>query len=648
MKHPKEPNEFLDFPLQTWSRLKWACSSWGIVVAIVLSSPLTVAAAETKSVLILYSNESFLPANISLGNALVDQMRRGFPERIEFFSEFLDLVRFHGDSHLSRTADMLREKYHGRDFDLVISAGPQALNLLADQRHSLFPDVPVVFTGVREESVTWGELNGATGIFMKLDPVPTLDLAMQLQPQTRRIVVVSGASDFDRAWDDLARQRFRNYESRLEFTYLSGLSMPTLLERLRDLPPDAVVIFLTFFTDGEGEYFLSADAAKLVADASAVPVYGPYDTYMGTGIVGGCMDTFDEVGRETGDLALRILAGEKPESIDPCLPGKDVSIVDCRQLARWELSEDRLPARSEMRFRQSSLWKEHRSSVLAATLVLALQAALLIGLLFERRNRILAELVADETRRELTHASRLATVGELTASIAHEIHQPLGAILSNADTAEMLIDSSPDSMDELRQILEDIRQDDLRACEVIERLRALMRNRELELQAVEPNELIENVIRLIHREAKRRDVAVHTELAPGGPLVIADKVHLQQVLLNLLLNGMEAISEMNQPKTLFVQTQLQSDKLEFLVQDSGPGIPTERRSRLFDPFFTTKKQGMGLGLSIARTLVEAHGGRIWVDDSCQIGFGLRFTVPLAQKPSNEITQFARLPREQTE
>ncbi|TWT94705.1 sensor histidine kinase [Stieleria varia] len=645
---PSEGNAYRGSVLQAGRVSRRVCNFGILIVAFLLSTFDIAGAGEAKSVLILYSNESFLPANISLGNALVDQMRGATPTRVELFSEFLDLIRFPGDAHQSRTADMLRQKYSNLQIDLLVTVGPQALSFLAGQRDVLFPDVPVVFTGVREDNVTWRELKSATGILMRLDPVPTLDLAMQLQPTTRRVVVVTGASGFDRSWDALARERFGSYEDRLEFTYFSGLPMQTLLENVRGLQSDTVVIFLSGFTDGAGEYFLSADAASLVAGASAVPVYGPYDTYIGTGIVGGHMSTFDQVGRETGRLGLRILAGEAPKNIAPYLPGNGVAVVDCRQLTRWGLSEDRLPPHSDLRFRQPSPWEEYRNLVLSAVVVLALQSVLLVGLLIERRNRVRAELEADETRRELTHASRLATVGELTASIAHEINQPLGAILNNADAAEMLLDSSPDTLDEVRQILEDIRQDDLRASEVIGRLRALLRNREIEFQKIDPHDLIDDVLRLIQREASRREVAIHTTLASGTPMVTGDKVHLQQVLLNLLLNGMEAMSELEHAKKLIVQTRIVGSEMEIAVQDSGPGISKDICARLFDPFFTTKKEGMGLGLSIARTLVEAHGGRIWAEGESGNGVTFRFTVPLARQSSSEASQSAgELTRELT-
>ena len=623
--------------------------TYGIfVVGLLAMAPLEADADESKCVLILYSNESFLPANIALGNSLVGHMRAGLPGRVEFFSEFLDLVRFPGDAHQSRTADVLRAKYNGRHIDLIVTAGPQALSLLTTHRESLFPKVPVVFTGVREDNTTWHERESSTGILMRLDPVPTLELAIRLQPKTRRVVVVTGASNFDRSWDVAARERFRGYQGRLEFIHLSALPMQTLLAELRRLEPDTVVIFLTVFTDGTGQYFLPADAAQLVANASAVPVYGLYDTYLGTGIIGGCMDTFEHVGRETGRLGLRVLAGERPETIAPYLPGDSITAIDCRQMQRWGLSEGQLPERSELRFRLPSLWDEHRGTVLAVAAVLVLQSALLVGLLIQRRDRIRAELEVGETRRELAHAARLAIAGELTASIAHEINQPLGAILSNADAAEMLLDSSPESLDEVRQILEDIRQDDLRASEVIRRLRALLSKRELDLQPVDIHDVIADVLRITRSEGGRRGVVIDTALAAGNPLVLGDKVHLQQVLLNLLLNGMEAMAGTPDVKKLMVRTQDKDGAVEIAVSDSGPGISADRLSQIFDPFFTTKKDGMGLGLSIARSLMEAHGGRIWADCNSGAGAIFRFTVPLAvQQPSEESCNASSLHRELT-
>jgi PAS domain S-box-containing protein len=235
---------------------------------------------------------------------------------------------------------------------------------------------------------------------------------------------------------------------------------------------------------------------------------------------------------------------------------------------------------------------------------------------------------AEEARRELAHASRLALVGEFTASIAHEINQPLGAILSNADAAELLLKSSSPALDQVREILGDIRKDDLRASEVIRRLRALLRKREMESQPVDLNEVVSDVVLLVRAEARRRGVTVQAAPADGLSRVRGDKVHLQQVLLNLVLNGMDVMAGRPGEKRVTVRTGVSGDgSAEVAVSRTGPGVPPDRLPRLFDAFFSTKQEGMGLGLSIARSLVEAHGGRIWAENNPDGGATFRFTLP---------------------
>ena len=256
---------------------------------------------------------------------------------------------------------------------------------------------------------------------------------------------------------------------------------------------------------------------------------------------------------------------------------------------------------------------------------------------------------AEEARRDLAHASRLAIVGELTASIAHEINQPLGAILSNADAAEMLLESTPAALDEVRQILHDIRKDDLRASEVILHLRALLRKRELEMQPLDLNVVTSEVLTLVHAESLRRGIVMETDLAVNLPAVRGDKVHLQQVLLNLVLNGMEAMADIPEAKRLAVRTLVNENGcVEIAVTDAGSGIPPDRLRSLFDPFFSTKKEGMGLGLSIARSLVEAHGGRIWAENNVGGGATFRFTVPSGmQKPGKAPADMENVTQELT-
>jgi two-component system sensor kinase FixL len=233
-------------------------------------------------------------------------------------------------------------------------------------------------------------------------------------------------------------------------------------------------------------------------------------------------------------------------------------------------------------------------------------------------------------RLELAHASRLALVGELIASIAHEINQPLTSIVGNASAAlrRLADDVRPAEVTELREICIDIRDQVRRAADVVERVRALARKRPLERQALDINEVTGDIVRLVGGEARRRGVTISTELGPSLPAIAADRVCLQQVMLNLMINAMDAMDRLEaSERQVIVRTRRLDDAVEVAVTDIGHGIPADRLPRLFDAFFTTKNEGLGLGLAIARSIVEAHGGRIWAEDLGGRGATFRLSLP---------------------
>jgi PAS domain S-box-containing protein len=258
-----------------------------------------------------------------------------------------------------------------------------------------------------------------------------------------------------------------------------------------------------------------------------------------------------------------------------------------------------------------------------------------MGTMIDITERKRLELEFQRNREELAHVTRVATVGELTTSVAHELNQPLGAILSNAEAAEMFLMAQPPALDEVREILSDIRKDDQRASEVIRRMRSLLRKQELAPKSIEVNDAIEEVMRLVSINASAHKVALKFERTPGLPSIWYDAIHFQQVMMNLVLNAIEAMAPLAKEKRqIVIRTgAADNDSVKIAVADSGPGIPVDRLPKLFEPFFTTKKDGMGMGLSIARTIVEAHQGRIWVENNAAAGATFCFTVPIAKEPS---------------
>jgi signal transduction histidine kinase/ligand-binding sensor domain-containing protein len=255
----------------------------------------------------------------------------------------------------------------------------------------------------------------------------------------------------------------------------------------------------------------------------------------------------------------------------------------------------------------------------------------------ELRERVArAETEAQQRRNEVAHLTRVATLGELSSALAHEINQPLGAILRNTEAAEIFLQSDAPDLGELRAILADIRQDDQRAGAVIDRMRALLRRSEPEVRPLDVAEVLRDVATLVRGDAEARQVKLAVEVPDGLPPVSADRVQLQQVLLNLILNGMDALDgAVGERRRVTVCARLDgAATVEFAVRDCGPGVPAAQLARVFEPFFTTKPKGVGMGLAISTTIIKAHGGELWAENH-EGGAIFRFTLPKAQKDPSE-------------
>jgi PAS domain S-box-containing protein len=242
-----------------------------------------------------------------------------------------------------------------------------------------------------------------------------------------------------------------------------------------------------------------------------------------------------------------------------------------------------------------------------------------------------AEQALRQAQAELAHVTRVTTLGEMTASIAHEVNQPLAAVVANAEACLRWLDRGTPDLDAARRSVKWIIDDGNRASEVIRRVRALANKTEIEKVPLDVNDLVREVIPLVQRQLMSHQVSLQMELAPTLPMVLADRVQLQQVMINLVMNGIEAMRSVTDRTRELVIRSLQDETQQVLVSvtDRGVGISTEIADRLFNPFFTTKSGGMGMGLAICRSIMEGHGGRLWATADVPHGATFQFTLPVS-------------------
>jgi signal transduction histidine kinase len=417
----------------------------------------------------------------------------------------------------------------------------------------------------------------------------------------------------------------------LAVEYLSGWPLPELVARMATESADTIVFYLAQFRDRDGHPYVPRNVLRAISDASPAPVYGLFETYVGAGVAAGSMEVYADRGELVAKLVREAVAGKSILPDQTLFSVASRCIADARALRRWSLDDGRLPAGCDLRFVDTPVWRQYAWQIATALAVLIGQSVLIVALIHQRRRRRVAEAESRSRLSEMAHMNRSVALGELTASIAHELNQPLAAIYSNAESAHIMIGDASPKLDEIAEILVDIKQDDKRASEVVSSIRTMLRKTEIATKDVDLNEAIAETIKLLAFDASNHGVAIRTDLEADLPRVLADRVQVQQVIVNLMLNAMEAMREIPaEKKRLLVSSRRVGDAAaEASVSDGGEGITPEMLPRIFDSFVTTKANGMGLGLSISRTIIEAHRGRIRAENLPSGGAAFRFTLPFA-------------------
>ena len=520
--------------------------------------------------------------------------------------------------------------------NLIMTVGGPAAVFARKHREQLFPDTPLVFAAVDERFLRDAPLGeNETGVAVLNDYSQLIEEILQLLPDTKQVFMVMGSGLLSQFWRQQFDEGFRRFHDRLTFVWSEELSLSEILRHSANLPRDSAIFYLTFGTDAQGgAYADDRVLADLHATANA-PLFGMQSVYFGSGVVGGTMMSIDNLARNTADVAIRLLNGAPPRSINvpPQRPGQP--IFDWRELQRWGIAESRLPAGSVVRYRSPSLWEEYKLIVLSGIGALVVQSLLIIGLLYQRRARQKAEI---DSRRNLalaTDVSRRETMAALTSSLAHELGQPLSAIMHNAQALQMMVTANRATSDKIGEILSDIQTQGVHASQVIDRLRTMLRSRQLDKGPIDLRAVVNESLALIAPEMRARQVEAIVTLSSNPCIISGDPVLLQQVLVNLLINAMDAMAETPPARRhLRISSDVRAADVEVSVRDAGAGVPAHLTGTLFTPFVTTKSHGMGIGLTIARTIVEAHGGTIDAHNNPE--GGATFTVTLRRSETPKI------------
>ena len=587
-------------------------------------------AAEHKRVMLLHSfRQDFKPWS-EYAKDIRAELKRQSPWPLDIIENSLVTARFSDENPEAPFVEYLSALFANRPLDVIVSIGAPAADFVQRHRRRLFPTTPMVLTAVDQRRVQYSNLTGNdVAVAVNINYLSAFENILQVLPDTKDVIVVVGTSPIEKFWKEAIRKQAEPLTNRIKLSWTDELPFEELLKQASALPPHTAIFWELMIVDAAGvvhEGNLPLERLHAVANA---PIFSYDESFFGSGIVGGPLLIVADTSRLTATVAVRILNGEKAGDIKVSPVEFSAPRFDWGQMQRWGIIEKNLPPGSEILFRDPTVWEQYRAHILAVAAAILIQAALIFWLLYEHWRRQRAEILARNTMSELSHVNRMATAGQLSASIAHEVNQPLAGIVANAQAALRWLEKA--NVEEVREGLKRIVSEGHRASDIITNLRAMFKSDVQERTLVDINKLVLSVLALVRIDLQKHEIKLQTQLDDRSPQVLGNQVQLQQVISNLVVNAIESMGSL-QTRALRIKTELsQSNTVHVSIEDTGTGIKSSDVAQLFKPMFTTKARGMGMGLSICQSIIENHDGRIWVSPGATGGSIFQFELPTIAK-----------------
>jgi signal transduction histidine kinase len=476
---------------------------------------------------------------------------------------------------------------------------------------------------------TVNEGKNETFVFLDLEIEKNFKCALDLFPDARNIFIMSGNSDLDKAFLSLYKFVLKDYKDKYIFNYLSGLTISELIDKLNNLPGKSLVFASSYQKDTKGVSYYNTEVMKMIFEHARAPIFQLFYAAF-EGSIGGLLINSSLIGEKLGEISVRLLNGESPDSIGTYHGNFSDYIFDAKQLKKWKISEKSLPEGSIVLNKEYSFFEENFTLIIAGFIFLILETILLIFLIsFYGKQKKQSIIIKEQEDRylRLVDFNRLSELSELTASLSHQLKQPLTAILCNSQALLRFINNNKFEKELSIEILGNIVGNVKTASEIITSLRGMMKKEILEKKQVNINQIAKNVLILTNSQTTDNNIIVESKFDEKEPYIYADPMLIEQVILNLMENAIDEMEyKTNGQKKIIIMTEMQDGSVNLSVMDNGNGIPDSLEKIIFRPFFSTKSDGLGIGLTLCKSIIEEHDGKIKFENNASGGVTFSFKL----------------------